>query len=241
MHPSRRSGAVTIWLGVRTFRTTLKLVVLLRNDLDTVTTTLRFLPLSCARLPGWPSQRVRDAPDLWVCRRRDCFRALLAATAEALVARLTSIPLGPGTATITWTGKTGVTPTINSIKGAAGGYAVSATGRVPKPGTLTGTASSIPSEYPIANVKGTIGGSTFTLNIVISLPSSLTSNAPQTVGHVNGTFRNQPVFATLSANVNSNSFAFAGTIGTLHVRGTVSKLSQHGHSETAHAAFVVSR
>ena len=45
---------------------------------------------------------------------------LVASTGDALVARLTSIPLGRGTATISWNGATGVTPTIDSIEGTAG-------------------------------------------------------------------------------------------------------------------------
>ena len=166
---------------------------------------------------------------------------LIATSTEAMIARLTSIPLGRGTATITWSGSTGVTPTINSIKGTAGGYAVSATGQIPKPSSISGTASSVPTEYPIADVKGTIGGTHFTVDIVLTLPSSLTSSAPQNLGHVTGTFRNQPVAGTLTANVNSNNFAFTGTIGALHVHGTVSQPIHHGHSETAHATFTVTK
>src|SRR5271170_4677481 len=78
-------------------------------------------------------------------------------SAAALVARLTRIPLGRGTATITWTGATGIKPTINSIRGTAGGYQVVASGKVPQPtfgpqspnGT-TGTSISIPSVIPLA-------------------------------------------------------------------------------------------
>ncbi len=166
---------------------------------------------------------------------------LIAASTEALIARLTSIPLGRGTATITWSGSTGVTPTINSIKGTAGGYTVSATGQIPKPLSISGAASTVPTEYPIADVQGTIGGSDFTVDIVLTLLSSLTSSAHQDVGHVTGTFRNQPVAGTLTANVNSDTFAFTGTIGVRHIHGTVSKPIHHGHGETAHASFTVTK
>lgn len=166
---------------------------------------------------------------------------LVATSTEALIARLNSIPLGPGTATITWSGSNGATPTISTIKGSARGYAVAATGKVPKPPSISSSASTLPTQYPIAAVRGTIGGSRFTLNIIISLPSSLTSSAPQSFGHVTGTYRNQPVAATLTANVNSSTFAFTGTIGALHVQGTVSQPIHHGHSETAHASFTVTK
>lgn len=166
---------------------------------------------------------------------------LIGTASDALMARLTTIPLGRGTATITWKGATGLTPTINSIKGTAGGYRVTATGRVPKTPSISGTASSSPAQFPIADVKGTIGGTGFTINIVLTLPGSLTSSRLQTFGHVTGTFRNQRVAATLTANVNSSSFAFVGTIGSLHVSGHVSQPKQHGNTETAHATFNVTK
>jgi hypothetical protein len=165
---------------------------------------------------------------------------LIASAGDAVFAELTKLPLGRGTATITWRGATGLSPTIRSVKGTAGGYQVAASGRVPEPPT-SGTASTLPSHYPIADVKGTIGGTGFTLNIVLTLPASLTSNKPQTVGRVTGTFRNQRVAATLTANVNSSSFTFVGTIGSLHVAGHVSQPTQHGDSETARATFNVTK
>jgi hypothetical protein len=166
---------------------------------------------------------------------------LIATTAGALLAELTKLPLGRGTATITWKGVTGLSPTINSIRGTAGGYLVAATGRVPEMPPTTGTASTLPSQYPIADVKGTIGGAGFTLNIVLTLPTSLTSNKLQTFGHVTGTFRNQRVVATLTANVNSSSFTFVETIGSLHIAGHVSRPRQQGDTDTARATFMVTK
>ncbi|HEX4433427.1 MAG TPA: hypothetical protein VH012_01265 [Acidimicrobiales bacterium] len=166
---------------------------------------------------------------------------LIATASGALIARLTRIPLGRGTATITWKGATGLRPTISSIKGTAGGYQVVAAGRVPKTPSVSGTGSSLPSQFPVADVKGNIGGTGFTLNIVLTLPASLTSSTPQTIGHVTGTFRNQQVAATLTANVNSSSFAFVGTIGSLHVSGQVSQPKQHGNMESARATFNVTK
>jgi hypothetical protein len=157
------------------------------------------------------------------------------------MASLTRIPLGRGTATITWTGATGITPTIQSIRGTAGGFPVSAHGHVPQPSHESGTALTLPSVIPVANVAGTIGGARFTLDITLTLPSSLTSRTPQSFGHVTGTFRNQPVRATLSANISARSFGFSGTIGSLHVSGVVSQPVQHGKTETAHARFSVTK
>jgi hypothetical protein len=166
---------------------------------------------------------------------------LIATAGDALLERLTKLPLGRGTATITWKGATGLSPTKNSIKGTAGGYQVAATGRVPKTPPSTGTASALPSQYPIADVKGAIGGTGFTLNIVLTLPASLTSSKLQTFGHVTGTFRNQQVAATLTANVNSSSFTFVGTIGSLHIAGHVSQPKQQDNTETARATFNVTK
>jgi hypothetical protein len=165
----------------------------------------------------------------------------MATAGDALLAQLTKLPLGRGTATITWKGATGVSPTINSIQGIAGGYQVAATARVPKTPPASGTASTLPSQYPIADVKGTIGGTGFTLSIVLTLPASLTSRSLQSFGHVTGTFRNQRVSATLTANVNSSSFTFAGTIGSLHLTGNVSRPKQQGDSETARATFNITK
>ena len=167
-------------------------------------------------------------------------------SAAALVARLTRIPLGRGTATITWTGATGIKPTINSIRGTAGGYEVSATGKTLQPSIgsqspngATGTSISIPSVIPLADVNGSIGGTPFTLHIALTLPSSLTPSQSQSIGRVSGTFRGQPVTATLTAT--SDSFRFNGTIGALHVTGVVSHVAQHGNTETAHTTFDISK
>lgn len=164
---------------------------------------------------------------------------LVSAWTTAFMASLTRIPLGRGTATITWTGTTGVTPTIQSISGSARGYTVTGRGHVPLPSPGAGTGTSIPSVIPVADVAGTIGGSRFTLDITLRFPSSVTSTAPQNVGHVTGTFRDEPVRATLTADITSKSFDFAGTIGSLHVSGVISQVTQHGHTETAHAHFDV--
>jgi hypothetical protein len=167
--------------------------------------------------------------------------ALISTTTGALFARLTKIPLGRGTASITWSGVAGVTPTIKSIKGTAGGFSVSGAGRRPSPPSTLGSGSSIPSKLPLADIRGTLGGAHFTLNIVLTLPTSGTSLDPPSFGRVSGTFRGQAVSAKLTANVSSDSFGFKGKIGTLRVTGVISRPHQHGNTETAHASFDVTK
>ncbi len=118
---------------------------------------------------------------------------------------------------------------------------MSGKGRIPNPASAFGSGSSIPSQLPLANIKGTIGGTPFTLDIVLTFPTSASSAKPQNFGHVNGTFRNQAITATLTANINSSSFGFKGTIGALHVDGLVTRPRQHGNTETAHATFDVTK
>jgi hypothetical protein len=167
--------------------------------------------------------------------------ALISTTTGALLAHLTRIPLGRGTAAITWTGVSGVTPTIKSIKGTAGGYSVSGAGRVPMPTSILGSASSIPSDLPLADIKGTIGGTNFTLDITLTLPASGASLNPRSFGRVSGTFRGQAVIATLTENTSSYSFGFKGRIGSLHVTGVISQPHERGNTETAHARFDVTK
>ncbi len=173
---------------------------------------------------------------------------LLAVPVVAEISRLTSIPLGRGTATISWTGKGGTSPTVNSISGKAGGLAVSATDKVPKipgigetPHGSDPTSVSIPSSLPIADVKGIIDGAPFTLDIVLTLPHPLSDSSKSSLGNVTGTFRNQKLTAILTANPNGNNFDFTGTIGTLHVSGVIESPSHHGNKATAHASFDVTR
>lgn len=118
---------------------------------------------------------------------------------------------------------------------------MSATGKIPDPASILGSGSSIPSSLPLANIKGRIGGTPFTLDITLTLPASGTSLNPQTFGHVTGTFQNQAITGTLTAKLSSSSFGFKGRIGTLHVAGVVSQPHQHGNTETAHASFVVTK
>ena len=76
----------------------------------------------------------------------------------AKVVVLTHIPLGSGSATVTWTGSSGIRPTVTSIRGAAGGYQVRGYGTVPIPHGLGSAGATLPAQIPIAKIKGTLGG-----------------------------------------------------------------------------------
>lgn len=165
----------------------------------------------------------------------------------AEVASLRSLPLGKGSATITWIGNSGITPTINSIHGSARGLTVKATGTVPPvPGlgqAPSESTPSIPSSYPIADIKGTLAGISFSLTITLKL-SGLSFTAPTkpvTFGSVSGSFHGQPITAVLTGRTAPSGVTFRGTIGSDHVTGTINRLVRHGKQSTAYATFNVTR
>ena len=165
---------------------------------------------------------------------------LIATASDALVAQLTRIPLGRGTATITWKGATDLTPTISSIKGTAGGYRVAAAGRVPKAPSNGGTASSPPSQFGCRR-QGEYRRDR--LHAQYRLDTPRVAYVEQTADRRS---RDRNISESESgcnapANINSNSFAFSGTIGSLHVSGHVSQPKRHGNMETARATFNVTK
>jgi hypothetical protein len=172
---------------------------------------------------------------------------LLSVPVMAEIAILRSLPLGRGAATLSWTGKSGVTPTVSSIRGSARGLAIVATGTVPKPRHV-GNASSgstslfLPPTLPLADIKGTISGTTFSLDVTLTLAGlNLTSNKPVTFGAVTGSFRGQPIKAVLTGRRTSTAVSFNGTIGRDHVTGTIARVVRHGNISTAYASFDVTR
>jgi hypothetical protein len=172
---------------------------------------------------------------------------LLSVPVMAEIASLRSLPVGRGSATLSWTGKSGLTPTINSIHGSARGLAIVATGTVPKPPHLgdassDSTSLSLPSTLPLADIKGTISGTSFSLDVSLKLAGlDLTSNKPVTFGAVTGSFRGQPIKAVLTGRRTSNTVSFSGTIGSDHVTGTIIRVVRHGNMSTAYASFDVTR
>lgn len=160
----------------------------------------------------------------------------------AEIARLTTVPLGKGTATITWTGKKGDNPTVNSIHGSVRGLAIIASAKTPKfpnVGSATSGSLSLPKSVPIADIVGTIDRTTFAFNVTIDLSGLASGSAPGPIGSVEGTFHGQRIDVTLSANGNSEYVHFNGTIGGDKINGTIDPIHQHGPTSTVHATFDV--
>jgi hypothetical protein len=172
---------------------------------------------------------------------------LLSAPVMAAIARLNSIPLGRGSATISWTGSTGLQPTIGPISGSARGLSIAATGVVPTTSSLGNSAQgstslSIPSSVPVADINGTLAGTPFTLDIALNLSHlNLTSKGVQAFGTVTGSFHGQTVHATLTSRASSSTAQFHGTIGADHVEGTIKKIVHQGMRTTAFATFNVTK
>jgi hypothetical protein len=163
---------------------------------------------------------------------------LLSVPVMAEVARLTSQPLGKGTATVTWAGKSGISPTLNSVSGSAHGLPIAATGTVltPRPGTP------LSSTIPFLHVTGTLDGVPFRVDVSLTLAGvNLQSNKSQTFGAVTGSFRGQSVKAVLTGKPSSSTIHFKGTIGGDHVTGTIGKAAHRGNKSTAHATFAVTK
>lgn len=203
------------------------------------------------RMPAGHSPRLWSRRGTWRCTAIAVGTltalGLLSVPVTAEIARLRSIPLGKGSATVSWTGASGTKPTIGPISGSARGLPIVATGVVPplpqQSGTGLGTTSlSIPASLPVADITGTIEGTAFTLDISLNLSNlSLTSKAAQTFGTVTGSFHGQPIHAILTGRTTSNVAHFSGTIGSDHVTGTIGRTVHHGDRTTGTATFDVTR
>jgi hypothetical protein len=164
---------------------------------------------------------------------------LVSVPVRAEIARLTSLPLGKGTATVTWTGKGGVNNTINAISGSARGLSIVATGTVPPTPNL---GTSAPANLPLADIKGKLAGVSFTVRISLTLSGvNLNSKKPVTFGAVKGSFRGQSVKAVLTGVPSSSTVRFKGTIGSDHVTGTIGRVVHQGSKAIAHATFDVTK
>jgi hypothetical protein len=164
--------------------------------------------------------------------------------AAAALSSLGHIPDGSGTATITWTGKSGLHPTISSVAGTVGRYRVKGSGSLPdyfQHQGLTTTPTGITAT--LATIHGTLSGTPFTITISLSTVGSTVQS--HSFATVSGSFHGLPVSATIEAPNTQKELlkdlgTFKGTIGSQHVQGTIVKpTSSHGHN-TAHATFVVS-
>lgn len=176
---------------------------------------------------------------------------LLSVPVIGAIGRLTRLPFGRGTATITWAADGAESPTVTRVHGSVRGFSVSATDRLPSlltnplsgNGTLpaNGSTLTLPSVIPFGNVKGTLAGVPFTLRIDLNVPQGLNPRNGTVFAHVTGAFRSQPIAVTLTANVSTNVLRFEGTIGTLNVSGVIDNPIRHGKTETARATFDVTK
>jgi hypothetical protein len=157
---------------------------------------------------------------------------------RAEIARLTTLPLGKGTATVTWVGKSGINPSLSSVSGSAHGLPIAATGTAHAPSSGTPLSST----FPFLHITGTLDGVPFTLNVALTLSGlNLQSNKSQAFGAVTGSFRGQTISAVLSSKLSSSTLQFKGTIGGDHVTGTIGKVAHHGNRSIAHATFAVTK
>ena len=139
---------------------------------------------------------------------------------------------------MTWSGKSGIAPTVNAVRGSAHGLPIAATTAVHTLGPGTPLSSTV----PFLHVTGTLDGVPFTVDVVLTLSGvNLQSNKSQTFGAVTGSFRGQSVNAMLSAKVSSSTLQFKGAIGGDHVTGTIGKVGHRGNTSTARATFVVTK
>jgi len=88
-----------------------------------------------------------------------------------------AIPLGPGSATVSWVATTSETPTPQHFVGTAAGLGVTGTAKQPNATsnlpTITAGAPTFPSKISIFHVTGTIDGKHFTLDPYFTFGSEL--------------------------------------------------------------------
>jgi hypothetical protein len=168
--------------------------------------------------------------------------------AAAFVVELTSVPLGHGVATITWTGAGSTT--VNSVAGQVGRFRVTASDEVPgwmsPPSSSSGGAVSRPKpnadgSFPIGVVHGTMGGTPFTLQMAIVIPKNYPLHKTILIGKATGSFLDHPIKANVTANSNWPTAHFVGTIGPYNVTGTFGRIQHDGTTSTVHATYIVTR
>ena len=118
---------------------------------------------------------------------------------------------------------------------------MTATGQVPKIAPKGGTASTLPSQYPIAHVKGTIGGTSFTLDIVPDSPGVAGARYTTDLWSRNGNVPRSTCrrHAHCERELQGLCIRRHDRIAPYH--GPVSQPVRHGLKETAHATFDVAR
>lgn len=183
----------------------------------------------------------------WAAAIIGCVLAI-SVPAAAFIVQLTSVPLGHGVATITWTSTSSTT--INSVAGEVGRFRVTASDEVPSwmspPSSSSGGEVNRPQpnsdgSFPIGVVHGTLGGKTFTLQMAIVIPKTYPLHKTILIGKATGSFLGHPIKANVTANSNWPTAHFAGTIGPYNVTGTFGRIQHRGTTSTVHATYIVTR
>jgi hypothetical protein len=146
---------------------------------------------------------------------------------------LSAVPLGPGTATITWHNTQGIThtkPVPQPFTGTIAGYAISGTAY---PNALNSAPPKPGAPFLFMRIKGSLGGNPLTL----AEYASITTANPTL--EVRGTFDGRPVRGVLEQGKTTSQVKFSGSVGAYHVVGVIDNPS--GHADvTVKASFTVS-
>jgi hypothetical protein len=163
---------------------------------------------------------------------------------------VTKLSTGSGTATITWQKVGGgVYPPPQPFSGVVDGISVTgkATGASPNnasnPSPQSGT---IPNQIHAASWVGTLGGTSFDLDVTLVVGNGASSSLQflNASYNVTGTYGSQRVDITarvINASISNGSFQFSGTVGNLSVIGSVPAWSESGGTETVRASFTVNK
>lgn len=172
--------------------------------------------------------------------------AVLGTSNSSTQGTLDGVPLGPGTATVTWTAQP-VDSTTTSYNGTVAGMTLTGTGGVSPTGkaqieqAVRQPGTALPHELTLYTFTGTLGGTPYTVNLSLATNGhlSLTPSALDDL-EVTGTLGDQPITGTLSmANTANSPATIDVTIGTAHVSGTIPQPASGVH--TATATFNVTR
>jgi len=155
-----------------------------------------------------------------------------------------TVPTGPGTASITWNGvapsKSGY-PGPQPFTGTIAGVPVSGT-TVALPNGFPHAGGTLPTDFVFYRVSGTLGGTPFSIDLIYNVaPGGQFPTGHQMVSlNVVGTYGTEPVRGTISGPANASTANFTGTVGSLHVSGTLPPAMTHNGMSSAMSPFTVS-
>jgi hypothetical protein len=172
--------------------------------------------------------------------------AVLFAASPTSPATADGLPLGAGTATVTWAAGTG-TGFTTSYRGTVAGIALTGTGGLSPAfqasieNSIRDPKAAVPDELPVFTFTGTLGGTPYTVNLSFITHGHLaTSSSALETLQVTGTFGTHAITGTAgSTNAANAPLIIHATIGSLQVAATVP--SPMSKTRMANATFVVTR